>query len=149
MEGKNPTQFSPVKRSASCSAEFFPVRFFDLARPSHLSIWPELANYFGNAGVQAQLARETEGVKEPERRAFLLVALIFQSTWVQVLQQVCSADTSGNVMEAMQTLSALLPMGTLLGPYFYGFQQPSAFPSTANRYLRRYGQFRARCFTEY
>src|SRR5258707_6632731 len=30
-------------------------------------------------------------------------------------------------MEAMQTLSALLPMGMLLGPYFYGFhsQAPS------------------------
>src|SRR5260370_39366219 len=88
---------------------------------------PEHMNYVGNANVQAQLARETEGVKEPERRAFLLVALIFNQLGFRFFDRFVQQITSGNGMEAMQTLSALLPTGMLLGPYFYGFhsQAPS------------------------
>ena len=86
------------------------VNIFELARPSNFLIWQELANYFGSANVQAQLARETEGVKEPERRAFLLVALIFNQLGFRFFDKFVQQITSGNVMEAMQTLSARLPM---------------------------------------
>jgi glycosyltransferase involved in cell wall biosynthesis len=127
MEGKNPTQFSLAEKIGLMFGGILSGKIFELARPSNLSIWPELANYFGNANVQAQLARETEGVKEPERRAFLLVALIFNQLGFRFFDKFVQQITSGNVMEAMQTLSALLPMGMLLGPYFYGFhsQAPS------------------------
>src|SRR3984893_6354443 len=127
MEGKNPTQFSLAEKIGLMFSGILSGKIFELARPSNLSIWPELANYFGSANVQAQLARETEGVKEPERRAFLLVALIFNQLGFRFFDKFVQQITSGNVMEAMQTLSALLPMGMLLGPYFYGFhsQAPS------------------------
>jgi glycosyltransferase involved in cell wall biosynthesis len=127
MEGKNPTQFSLGEKIGLMFSGILSGKIFELARPSNLSIWPELANYFGNANVQAQLARETEGVKEPERRAFLLVALIFNQLGFRFFDKFIQQITGGNVVEAMQTLSALLPMGMLLGPYFYGFhsQAPS------------------------
>src|ERR1700726_555333 len=127
MEGKNPTNFSLGEKLALLSSGILSGKIFELAKPANLSIWPELANYFGSSEVQAQIARETEGVKEPERRAFLLVALIFNQLGFRFFDKFVQQITSGNVMEAMQTLSALLPMGMLLGPYFYGFhsQAPS------------------------
>jgi glycosyltransferase involved in cell wall biosynthesis len=127
MEGKNPTQFSLGDKIGLIFSGILTGKIFELARPAHLSIWPELANYFGSAEVQAQLARETEGVKEPERRAFLLVALIFNQLGFRFFERFAQQIASGNVIEAMQTLSALLPIGMLMGPYFYGFhsQAPS------------------------
>jgi glycosyltransferase involved in cell wall biosynthesis len=127
MEGKNPTQFSLGDKIGLIFSGILTGKIFELARPAHLSIWPELANYFGSAEVQAQLARETEGVKEPERRAFLLVALIFNQLGFRFFERFAQQIAGGNVIEAMQTLSALLPIGMLMGPYFYGFhsQAPS------------------------
>jgi len=110
------------------------------------SIWPELATILATLACRRSWPAN-RGSKEPERRRFFWSPLS-SSTWVQVLQQVCSADYQRNVMEAMQTLSALLPMGTLLGPYFYGFHS-QRLPSTANDICAGNGQFRARCFTEY
>jgi glycosyltransferase involved in cell wall biosynthesis len=77
--------------------------------------------------VQAQIARETEGVNEPERRAFLMVALVFNQLAFRFFQKFVQQISAGGVVEAVQALSALVPMGFLLGPYFYGFhsQAPS------------------------
>jgi glycosyltransferase involved in cell wall biosynthesis len=127
MEGKNPTQFSLVEKIGLVANGILSGKIFELAKPANLSIWPELANYFGSPAVQAQLARETEGVKEAERRAFLLVSLIFNQLAFRFFDKFVQQISAGNVIEAMQSLSALLPMGLLMGPYFYGFhsQAPS------------------------
>ncbi|MBV8900278.1 MAG: glycosyltransferase [Verrucomicrobia bacterium] len=122
MEGKNPTQFTLGEKIALVSNGILSGKIFDLVKPANLSIWPELANYFGSPEVQAQLARETEGVAEPERRAFLLVALVCNQLAFRFFDKFVHQIRGGNVIEAMQSLSALLPMGVLLGPYFYGFQ---------------------------
>ncbi|MBV8481353.1 MAG: glycosyltransferase family 1 protein, partial [Verrucomicrobia bacterium] len=73
------------------------------------------------------LAKETQGVKEPERRAFLLVATVFNQLGFRFFDRFVQQISSGNVMDAVQTLSALMPLGLLLGPYFYGYhsQAPS------------------------
>jgi glycosyltransferase involved in cell wall biosynthesis len=127
MEGKNPTNFTLGEKLAMLSSGILSGKIFELVKPANLSIWPDLANYFGSAEVQAQIAKETEGVNEPERRAFLMVALVFNQLAFRFFQRFVQQITAGSVIEAVQALSALLPMGFLLGPYFYGFhsQAPS------------------------
>ena len=127
LEGKNPTRFTVGEKIGLIFNGILSGKIFELAKPANLSIWPELANYFGNQEVQTQLAKETEGVKEPERRAFLLVATVFNQLGFRFFDRFVQQISSGNVMEAVQTLSALLPLGLLLGPYFYGYhsQAPS------------------------
>jgi glycosyltransferase involved in cell wall biosynthesis len=127
MEGKNPTNFTLGEKLAMLSSGILSGKIFELAKPANLSIWPDLANYFGSAEVQAQIAKETEGVNEPERRAFLMVALVVNQLAFRFFQRFVQQITAGGVIEAVQALSALLPMGFLLGPYFYGFhsQAPS------------------------
>ena len=127
MEGRNPTNFSLGEKLALLSNGILSGKIFDLVKPANLSIWPELATYFGSSEVQAQIARETEGINEPERRAFLMVALVFNQLAFRFFQRFVQQISAGGVVEAVQALSALVPMGFLLGPYFYGFhsQAPS------------------------
>jgi hypothetical protein len=127
LEGKNPTHFSIGEKIGLIFNGIVSGKIFELAKPVNLSLWPELANYFGNQEVQAQLAKETQGVKEPERRAFLLVATVFNQLGFRFFDRFVQQISSGNVMDAVQTLSALMPLGLLLGPYFYGYhsQAPS------------------------
>lgn len=127
LEGKNPTQFTIGEKVALLTNGILSGKIFELAKPANLSIWPELADYFGRADVQAQIAKETEGVKEPERRAFLIVALIVNQLAFRFFDKFVKQISVGGIFEAVQALSSLLPMGLLLGPYFYGFhsQAPS------------------------
>ena len=127
LEGKNPTQFTIGEKMAMVFNGILSGKIFELMRPANLSVWPELANFFSKSDVQAELARETEGVKEPERRAFLFVALIFNQLAFRFFDKFYQQITNGNFLEAVQTISSLLPMGFTLGPYFYGFhsQAPS------------------------
>jgi glycosyltransferase involved in cell wall biosynthesis len=127
MEGKNPTQFTLGEKLALLSNGILSGKIFELVKPANLSIWPELATYFGSAQVQAQIATETVGVKEPERRAFLMVALVVNQLVFRFFDKFVTQITAGSLIEAVQALSALLPMGFLMGPYFYGFhsQAPS------------------------
>jgi glycosyltransferase involved in cell wall biosynthesis len=127
MEGKNPTNFSLGEKLALLSSGILSGKIFDLVKPANLSIWPELATYFGSADVQAQIAKETEGVNEPERRAFLMVALVFNQLAFRFFQRFVDQISAGGVIEAVQALTPVVPMGFLLGPYFYGFhsQAPS------------------------
>lgn len=127
MEGKNPTQFTLGEKIGLLSNGILSGKIFELAKPANLSIWPELADYFGSAEVQAQIAHETAGVNEPERRAFLMVALVFNQLAFRFFDKFVHQISVGGVVEAVQALSALVPMGFMLGPYFYGFhsQAPS------------------------
>jgi glycosyltransferase involved in cell wall biosynthesis len=126
MEGKNPTNFSLGEKLALLSSGILSGKIFDLVKPANLSIWPELATYFGSAEVQAQIAKETEGVNEPERRAFLMVALVFNQLAFRFFQRFVQQISAGGVVEAVQALSAVVPMGFLLGPYFYGFHSQAS-----------------------
>ncbi len=127
MEGKNPTQFTLGEKMMLFANGILSGKIFELVKPANLSIWPELAAYFGNSDVQAQLARETEGVKEPERRAFLIVSTMANQLAFRFFDKFVQQIRVGGVVEAVQSLSALVPMAFLLGPYFYGFhsQAPS------------------------
>jgi glycosyltransferase involved in cell wall biosynthesis len=127
MEGKNPTQFTLAEKLTLFANGILSGKIFELVKPANLSIWPELAAYFGNSDVQAQLARETEGVKEPERRAFLIVSTMVNQLAFRFFDKFVQQIRIGGVIEAVQSLSALVPIALLLGPYFYGFhsQAPS------------------------
>ena len=106
MEGKNPTNFTLGEKLAMLSSGILSGKIFELVKPANLSIWPDLANYFGSADVQAQIAKETEGVNEPERRAFLMVALVFNQLAFRFFQRFVQQITAGSVIEAVQALSA-------------------------------------------
>jgi glycosyltransferase involved in cell wall biosynthesis len=127
MEGKNPTQFTLGEKVALITNGILSGKIFELAKPANLSIWPEFATYFGSQKVQAQLAKETEGIKEPERRAFLFVSSIVNQLVFRFFDRFVHQLSEGGIIEAVQNLTTLIPMAFSLGPYFYGFhsQAPS------------------------
>ncbi len=51
-------------------------KIFELAKPANVSLWKELSKHFARPKVKAQLAKEMDGVTEPERRTFLMANLV-------------------------------------------------------------------------
>jgi glycosyltransferase involved in cell wall biosynthesis len=127
MEGRDPTQFTLREKATFIAQGVLSGKIFELAKPANVSLWNELSRYFAQPEVKEKIAREVEVVNEPERRTFLLANIASEQLAFRFFQKFVQQIGDGNVIEAMQALSAIAPLLVLLAPYIYGFhsQAPS------------------------
>ncbi len=123
MEGRNPTEFSFGDKFMFLLQGIATGKIFELARVGNTSLWKELSNYFGHAGKQAEIARITQGIPEPERRAFFIASLITNQLGYRFFSQFLMQLAAGRFLESIQLISPLVPLLVLLSPYFYGFRR--------------------------
>ena len=121
MEGRDPTEFTWAEKLGFVAQGIANGKIFELAKPANASLWKQFATYFSNTDVKGLLARETEGIVEPERRAFVIanffanqLAFRFFTTFVKQL-------SSGNIIGAIQQASVMVPILATLSPYVYAF----------------------------
>ncbi len=122
MEGKDPSEFSWTDKFGFLAEGIASGQIFELVKPANASLWKQLSATFNGAGMKALLARETAGIAEPERRAFVIanffvnqLAFRFFTTFIQQL-------SAGKLIEAIQEISILLPVLAPLAPYLYAFR---------------------------
>ena len=122
MEGEDPTEFSWTDKLAFVAEGIASGKIFELAKPANASLWKQFAGTFTGGAMKKRLARETEGITEPERRAFVTanffvnqLAFRFFTTFIKQLSE-------GNIIEAIREISVLLPVLAPLAPYFYAFR---------------------------
>ena len=104
--------------------------------PEKFSSWPSRPTFrsgknspahFARPEVKRNLAREMEGVTEPERRTFLMANLVCEQLAFRLFEKFIQQIRTGNIVESMQALSGIAPILVILAPYIYGFhsQAPS------------------------
>jgi glycosyltransferase involved in cell wall biosynthesis len=127
MEGRDPTEFTLREKAHFIAQGVMSGKIFELAKPANVSLWKGLSKHFARPKVKAQLAREMAGVKEPERRTFLMANLVCEQLAFRFFEKFVQQIRTGNVIESMQALSGIAPIVVLLSPYIYGFhsQAPS------------------------
>ncbi|MEN3370864.1 MAG: hypothetical protein V7609_3007 [Verrucomicrobiota bacterium] len=127
MEGRDPTEFTLREKAHFIAQGVMSGKIFELAKPGNVSLWKGLSKHFARPKVRAQLAREMAGVKEPERRTFLMANLVCEQLAFRFFEKFVKQIRTGNVIESMQALSGLAPIVVLLSPYIYAFhsQAPS------------------------
>ncbi len=122
MEGKDPTEFSWVEKMGFVAQGIASGKIFEMAKPANMSIWRQFATHFSQSDVKALLARETAGVQEPERRAFIIANFFANQLAFRFFTRFVREASSGNVIGAIQELSVMLPILGTLAPYVYAFQ---------------------------
>lgn len=127
MEGNDPTEFTWGEKLGFLGQGILSGKIFELAKPANQSLWRQFAEYFSSTDAKAVLARETAGVREPERRAFITANLFANQLVFRFFTGFLKELSSGNVIESIQQIAAVLPVAVTLGPYLYGFcsQVPS------------------------
>lgn len=127
MEGRDPTEFTLREKATFIAQGVMSGKIFELAKPANVSLWKGLSKHFARPKVKAQLAREMEGVTEPERRTFLMANLVCEQLAFRLFEKFVQQIRSGNIMESMQALSGIAPIIVVLSPYIYAFhsQAPS------------------------
>src|SRR5436190_1026467 len=127
MEGRDPTEFTLREKATFIAQGVMSGKIFELAKPANVSLWKGLSKHFARPKVKAQLAKEMEGVAEPERRTFLMANMVCEQLAFRLFEKFVQEIRSGNVIESMQALSGIAPIVVLLSPYIYAFhsQAPS------------------------
>lgn len=122
MEGEDPTEFSWTEKLGFIAEGIASGRIFELAKPANASLWKQFSATFTGSEFKTLLARQTAGIAEPERRAFVIanffanqLAFRFFTTFVKEL-------SGGNIIEAIREISVLLPVLAPLAPYLYAFR---------------------------
>lgn len=124
MEGKDPTEFTLAEKLGFLAQGIATGKIFEMALASNSSLWKDLSGYFSKPEVKAALARETAGVIEPERRAFLMANLIANQLGYRFFRQFIAQLTGAKFIESIQTISPLVPIVALLSPYLHALRQP-------------------------
>lgn len=124
MEGKDPTEFSMAEKLGFLAQGITSGKIFEMAMVGNSSLWKELSGYFSKPEVKTALARETSGVEEAERRAFLMANLIANQLGYRFFTQFIAQLSQAKFIESIQTISPLAPIVALLGPYIHAMRQP-------------------------
>jgi glycosyltransferase involved in cell wall biosynthesis len=122
MEGRDPTVFSFPEKMAFLAQGIATGKIFELAKPMNASLWKQFSNVFSHSDFKGSLSRQTAGIAEPERRAFIIANSLANQVAYRVFTRFVREISTGNLMESIQDISALTPILVALAPYLYAFQ---------------------------
>jgi len=122
MEGRDPTVFSFPEKMAFLAQGIATGKIFELAKPMNASLWKQFSTVFSHSDFKGSLARQTAGIAEPERRAFIIANSLANQVAYRVFMRFVREISTGNLMESIQDISALTPIFVALAPYVYAFQ---------------------------
>ena len=125
MEGRDPTEFSFMDKIGLVAQGIVSGKIFELVKPANASLWKQLSATFSSTDVKQLLARQVRGVEEPERRAFLIANLFISQLAFRFFTQFITQLSTGNLIQAIQDISVLLPILATVSPYVYSFQTQS------------------------
>lgn len=124
MEGQDPTEFSLADKLGFLVQGVATGKIFEIAKAGTSSVWKDLAACFGKPEMKAAMARETAGVAEPERRAFLMANLIANQLGYRFVTQFINQISTGKFLESIQTIIPFAPIAGFLSPYIHAFRLP-------------------------
>jgi len=121
MEGENPTEFSWSEKLGFLAEGIASGQIFELAKPANASMWRHFATHFSQSAVKKRLTEETEGIVEPERRAFVIANFFASQLAFHFFTSFIAKVSKGNPLEAIQDVAMLAPVLAPLAPYAYAF----------------------------
>ena len=124
MEGKDPTRFTLTEKLGFLAQGIATGKIWEVALPGNASLWKELADAVGKPGMRSSIEKATEGVTEPERRAFLTANLLVNQLAFRFFSQFIAQLQAGRLIESLQFVGSLVPLALGLAPYFYAFRSP-------------------------
>jgi len=127
IQGQDPTDLTFGEKMGFLAQGIMTGEIFELAKPLNASMWNELSSTFSKTDLKALLAKETAGITEPERRAFVIANLFADKLAFRFFTRFLDQLGKGEVLESLQSLTGLVPIAVLTSPYFYSFhsQAPS------------------------
>jgi glycosyltransferase involved in cell wall biosynthesis len=122
MDGENPAEFSLNDKLGFLAEGIANGTIWEFAKPARASLWRHLSATMDDTNLRRVIDQKVAGVEEPQRRAFYTACFFADHLLYRFFRSFVEEITHGNVIEAVQDISMLVPITLGLGPYFYAFR---------------------------
>ena len=121
LAGKNPTSFSFREKIGHFAEAVRTGQAFDFMKPGESTLTREITNFVMDAQVGESLDRIIATEKSVERRSFRMASFMTNQMGYRLTTQFIRRMEEGKLVDALQSITGLIPAWGLLMPYLISF----------------------------
>jgi glycosyltransferase involved in cell wall biosynthesis len=123
LAGQNPTAFSFAERFGHLQESIRTGQALDFIKPGEITLTREISTFLSDPKLKRALDRIIAEEPNAERRSFGMASHIANELTYRLITQFQRRLGKGNLIDAFQTVTGLLPVGLGILPYVVAFGQ--------------------------
>jgi glycosyltransferase involved in cell wall biosynthesis len=138
LAGQNPTAFSFVERFGHITEAIRTGQALDFVKPGETTMAREVSAFFSDPKLKKTLDQIIVEEPNAQRRSFRMASHITNELSYRLITQFQKRVSKGNLIDAFQSLTGLLPVGFSVVPYVVAFGQQAPDRSLLTHVARRF-----------
>jgi glycosyltransferase involved in cell wall biosynthesis len=138
LAGQNPTAFSFAERFGHVAEAIRTGQALDFVKPGELTLTREISAFLSDPRLKQALDQIIAGEPNAQRRSFRMASHITNELTYRLITQFQERVGRGNLIDAFQSLTGLLPVGFSILPYLVAFGQQAPDRPLLTHVARRF-----------
>ncbi|MCE0484558.1 MAG: glycosyltransferase [Methylacidiphilales bacterium] len=138
LAGQNPTAFSFAERFGHIAESIRTGQALDFVKPGETTLARDVAAFVSNPKLKKALDQIIADEPNAQRRSFRMASHISNELTYRLITQFQGRLGRGNLIDAFQSLTGLLPVGVSILPYLVAFAQQAPDRSLLTLVARRF-----------
>jgi glycosyltransferase involved in cell wall biosynthesis len=138
LAGQNPTAFSFAERFGHITESIRTGQALDFVKPGEISLQREVGAFLSDPKLKRTLDHIIASEPNAQRRSFRMASHITNELTYRLITQFQQRVARGNLIDAFQSLTGLLPVGTSVLPYVVAFGQQAPDRALLTHVARRF-----------
>jgi len=138
LAGQNPTAFSFAERFGHITEAIRTGQALDFVKPGEISLQREVGAFLSDPKLKRTLDHIIASEPNAKRRSFRMASHITNELSYRLITQFQQRVSRGNLIDAFQSLTGLLPVGTSVLPYVVAFGQQAPDRALLTHVARRF-----------
>jgi glycosyltransferase involved in cell wall biosynthesis len=138
LAGQNPTAFSFSERFGHLTEAIRTGQALDFVKPGETTFAREVGNFLADPKLKRALDEIIAREPNAQRRSFRMASHITNELSYRLITQFQRRLTKGNLIDAFQSLTGLLPVGGSVVPYLVAFGQQAPDRALLTHVARRF-----------
>ena len=138
LAGQNPTAFSYAERFGQFTEAIRTGQALDFVKPGEITFAREVGAFLSDPKLKKALDHIIASEPNAQRRSFRMASHITNELSYRLITQFQRRLSKGNLIDAFQSLTGLLPVGFSVMPYIVGFGQQAPDRALLTHVARRF-----------
>jgi glycosyltransferase involved in cell wall biosynthesis len=138
LAGQNPTAFSFAERFGHITESIRTGQALDFVKPGEISLQREVGAFLSNPKLKQTLDQIIASEPNAQRRSFRMASHITNELTYRLITQFQRRISRGNLIDAFQSFTGLLPVGASVLPYVVAFGQQAPDRPLLTNIARRF-----------
>ena len=138
LAGQNPTAFSFAERFGHVTEAIRTGQALDFVKPGEMTLAREVGTFLSDPKLKQALDQIIAKEPNAQRRSFRMASHITNELTYRLITQFQQRVARGNLIDAFQSVTGLLPVGASVLPYLVAFAQQAPDRALLTHVARRF-----------